>query len=198
MLSSTLTQKFTHLFKILDFDHDGLLMQSDFQNLGDNVAIFRCLMPPSEVEDFITKRGQDFWHRLTEFLANQEPSRCNLTNWLKFLEAVAVNEIYGPFEEVAKQMAEDIFYIYDKDHNNFLSKQEYMCFFVSLRVEIKFIDICFKKLDINGDMQLSKEELASALVDFFTSEDTKKPGNLLFGNPESYQFDTRRTVYTEV
>lgn len=198
MLSDILTQKFTHLFKILDFDHDGLLQQRDFQGLGDNVAIFRCLMPPSEVEDFITRRGQEFWHSLTAFLANQEPSRCNLTNWLKYLEAVAVDEIYGPFEKLAQQMTDDIFFIYDKDHNNFLSKQEYMCFFVSLRVEIKFIDICFKKLDVNGDLQLSKEELTSAIMDFFTSDDTKRPGNLLFGNPQNYQFDTRRTSFSTV
>ncbi|MEO9966530.1 MAG: hypothetical protein ABJF11_12110 [Reichenbachiella sp.] len=198
MLSSTLTQKFTHLFKILDFDHDGLLLKQDFDSLGENVAIFRCLMPPSEIEDFITKRGQDFWERLQQFLSKQQPNRCNLDNWLKYMEAVAVTEEFGPFEEIARQAAEDIFYIYDKDKNNLLSKQEYMCFFVSLRVEIKFIDICFKRLDRNGDMQLSKEELSEAIQEFFQSVETKKPGNLLFGNPENYQFDTRKSLYTNV
>lgn len=198
MLSDRLTQKYTHLFKILDFDHDGLLQERDFMSLGENVAIFRCLMPPSEVEDFITQRGQDFWARLKEYLSSQTPNRCNLANWLKYLEAVVMGELYGPFDEIAQQAADDIFYIYDKDKNGFLSKQEYMCFFVSLRVEIKFVDICFKKLDLNNDLQLSKEELCEAIKEFFLSEDTKKPGNLLFGNPENYQFDTRRTLYTEV
>ena len=197
MLSSTLRQKYAHLFKILDFDHDGLLHKRDFESLGENVAIFRCLMPPSDIEDFITLRGQQFWDRLESFVREQQPTRCNLVNWLKFMEAIAVEERFGPFEEFARQAAEDIFFIYDKDKNNLLSKQEYMCFFVSLRVEIKFIDICFNKLDRNKDQQLSKEELSQAIQEFFQSEDTKKPGNLLFGNPENYQFETRKTLYTD-
>lgn len=198
MLSSTLIQKYTHLFKILDFDHDGLILRKDFESLGENVSIFRCLMPPHEIEAFITKRGQDFWERLQHFLSKQQPSRCNLDNWLKFMEAVVINEEFEPFEQIARQAAEDIFFIYDKDKNNFLSKQEYMCFFVSLRVEIKFIDICFKKLDLNNDLQLSKDELSTAIQEFFLSEDTKKPGNLLFGNPENYQFETRKSLYSDV
>lgn len=198
MLSSTLIQKYTHLFKILDFDHDGLLLKKDFESLGENVSIFRCLMPPHEIEKFITQRGHDFWDRLQLFLSKQEPTRCNLDNWLKYLEAVAIKEEFGSFEDIAKQAAADIFFIYDKDNDHLLSKQEYMCFFVSLRVEIKFIDICFKKLDLNNDLQLSEEELSLAIQEFFQSEDTRKPGNLLFGNPESYQFETRKNIFSNV
>ena len=58
MLSPFRELKLTYLFKILDFDHDGVLQESDFKGLGENIGIFRCLPPDSEIEKFIMKRSK--------------------------------------------------------------------------------------------------------------------------------------------
>lgn len=197
MLSPILTQKFTHLFKILDFDHDGLLQETDFSNLGENIAIFRCLESPSPLEDMITLKVKELWSTLKGFLMTQQPTRCNLKNWLAFLEALTLENKFGDIDTIIQNGVDDIFTIFDKNHNNLLSHQEYMGFFVSFRVEIKFIDICFNRLDKDHDQELSKEEIFLALKDFFLSEDSRRPGNLMFGNPESYQFDTRKNIYSD-
>ncbi len=188
-------QKFTHLFKILDFDHDGLLQESDFLNLGENIAIFRCLEPPSEVEELITLRGRQFWQSLKAFSNRQPMTRCNMENWLKYLDELTQVDAPQEFHARAKSAVDDIFFIYDKNHDNFISKQEYLCLFVSLRVEIKQADDCFRTLDLNGDQKLSREEMFLAIMQFFLSENKDEPGNMLFGNPEYYQFNTRRSIF---
>ena len=188
-------QKFTHLFKILDFDHDGLLQEVDFLNLGENIAIFRCLEPPSDVEELITRRGREFWQNLKAYTNKQPMTRCNLENWLKYLDELTRVDAPSEFHQQAKSAVDDIFFIYDKNHDNYISKQEYLCLFVSLRVEIKQADDCFRQLDLNGDQRLSREEMFLAIMQFFLSENKEEPGNLLFGNPDYYQFATRRNIF---
>lgn len=188
--------KFTHLFKILDFDHDGLLQEADFMSLGENIAIFRCLEPPSDVEDLITRRGQEFWKSLKNFTNLQPMTRCNLQNWLKYLDEITSVDSPQDFHQQARDAVDDIFFIYDKNHDDFISKQEYLCLFVSLRVEIKQADECFRLLDLNDDQKISREEMFLAIMQFFLSEDKDQPGNLLFGNPESFQFETRGSMFS--
>ncbi len=193
MLSALKQKKFTHLFQILDFDHDGLLQESDFLSLGENISIFRCLQPPSKIEELINRRGEQIWKSLQNFSNKQEMAHCNLENWLKLMQQITEEVPPKYFDIIARKAVRDIFFIYDKNMDNYLSKHEYLCFFVSLRVGIKQADNCFRALDLNDDMMISKEELYSAIHEFFRSEDEKSPGNLLFGDFEDYQFKTRHS-----
>ncbi|MFY0626562.1 MAG: EF-hand domain-containing protein [Reichenbachiella sp.] len=185
--------KFSHLFNILDFDHDGLLQASDFKNLGDNIATFRCLEYPSEIEGLILTRGEQFWQRIQEYLSNQPIKRCNLNNWLGFLNDLTDPNKPERFHSLVKKSVDDIFLIYDVNKDNFISKHDFLCLFVSLRVEIKQADECFRQLDLNGDQLISREEMILAIMQFFVSEDKEKTGNLIFGNPDDYRFTSKKT-----
>ena len=191
MNQSLLTQKHTHLFKILDFDHDGLLQESDFLSVGENISIFRCVEPGSDIEELISKRATDLWETIKHYLETENLTMCNLENWLKFLNRFTEQVSPRAFDVLTQKTVRDIFYIYDKNMDNYLSKQEYLCFFVSLRVGIKQADQCFKALDLNNDMLISRDELYLAIKEFFLSEDPKSPGNLLFGDSHEYQFGSR-------
>ncbi len=196
MLSELRQQKFTHLFQILDFNHDGLLEKTDFQSLGENIAIFRCLRSPSEIEDLINRRGREIWDAIRLFLDDQQSvTQCNLENWLQFLENITDSKNDRRFNVLSQKSVRDIFYIYDKNLDNYLSKQEYLCFFVSLRVGIKQADECFRAMDLNDDMLISKKELHIAITEFFKSDDEGSPGNLLFGDPKEFGFKTRSSFY---
>ena len=121
----------------------------------------------------------------------ESATQCNLENWLKFLEEMAEKSS----ESFIQKAVNDIFYIYDKNLDNYLSKQEYLCFFVSLRVGIKQANECFRAMDLNDDMLISRKELLSAISEFFKSDDQSSPGNLLFGNPGEFGFQTQTTSF---
>lgn len=193
MQDSYLKNKFTHLFHILDFDHDGLLHESDFKNLGDNIATFRSLDETVDIEALILTRGKQFWNRISAYLETQPIKRCNIENWLGFLNHLTDPSSTERFHSLVKSTVDDIFYVYDKNKDDFISKHDFLCLFVSLRVEIKQADECFKLLDLNGDKQISREEMILAIHQFFVSPEKDKTGNLIFGNPESYRFSTRKS-----
>lgn len=188
-----LEQKYTHLFKILDFDHDGLLQESDFFSIGENISIFRCAPFDEAIEKLIESRAHDIWSAIRHYLHDEKMLYCNLENWIKFLSQLTQKASERSFDLFTHKAVHDIFQLFDKNADNFISKREYLCFFVSLRVGIKQADECFKAMDLNGDLRISREELFLAIKQFFLSEEANAPGNLLFGNSESYKFETRKT-----
>ncbi len=190
MLSTLKETKFSYLFKILDFDHDGILQESDFLSLSENISIFTCQPGGSEIENFVNQRAHEIWRYIRIFGGNEGLFSCNLKTWLRFMENISSADP-EQFDKVLGIALDDIFFIFDKNLDNFISKQEYLCFFVSLRVGIKQADFCFKSIDRDGDMRISREEMAQAIREFFLSEKTSDVGNLLFGNPEFYKFTSR-------
>ncbi len=195
MLSPFREQKLTYLFRILDFDHDGILQESDFISVGENIGIFRCLPPDSEIEHFIVRRSQEIWEAIIGFLDVHELIGCNLQNWLRMWDEIGEGTSERALDIMLKKAIRDIFYIFDKNLDNVLEKQEYLCLFVSLRVSIKAANFCFKTLDLNHDNLLSRDELFLAIKDFFLSEETSSPGNMIFGNPEIDKFKTRNVSF---
>jgi Ca2+-binding EF-hand superfamily protein len=194
MLHPNIEQKFTHLFKILDFNHDGRLEASDFTGLSENILIFRCIESDSDVESLINQRGKEIWDAISEYLQEQgESTNCNLANWLNFLELNVVKASSRVFDILTKKTVRDIFFIYDENRDDVISKREYLCFFVSLRVGIKQADECFRALDLNNDQRISKEELQKAIQEFFKGTELGLPGNLLFGDAGDHKFSTRNT-----
>jgi juvenile hormone diol kinase len=195
MLSEYRKNKFTHIFKILDFDHNGFIQGSDFSDLGENISIFSCAEMDSIKEQLIFSRGKTIWQQLAYYFKNEFIS-CNLEQWLEYMAWISSHQCPLSFNKITHQMVHDIYTIYDLNKDGLLSKQEFMCFFVSLRVEIKQANECFEMLDLNGDKMLSRIELFTAIKEFFLSDDPDSPGNLLFGNISSYMFETRaRTIF---
>ncbi|MGL1887634.1 MAG: hypothetical protein OCD76_14050 [Reichenbachiella sp.] len=176
-------RKFTHIFRILDFNHDGLIEETDFLEMMENIAIFRCIEYPSKIDTLISKRGREIWKAFSDFSQTQKKKKTNLKNWLSYLENL--NNIDDTIMSIGIRSAvNDIFFIFDKDDDSLLSKQEYLCLFVSLKVVIKDAHICFENLDFNKDGQISKSELILAIYQFINSDDPDDHGNYIFGNPD--------------
>jgi Ca2+-binding EF-hand superfamily protein len=181
--------KYRYLFKILDFDHDGIIEEYDLVSIGENISIFRCLEDESEIELFIRNTVKEIWKFINTFLSEHQLTSCNIESWLKLIKALASDKS----EKFINRIVENIFHIYDKNHDEFLSKHEYLTLFVSLRVGVKPADFCFRTLDLNNDMRISRAELGQAIEDFFLSDETKSPGNMIFGNPEIFKFSSQDT-----
>ena len=191
MLSSFRKQKLSYLFNILDFDHDGVLQKSDLNGIAENVSIFRCFSPGSEIELFVAKTALNIWNWISSRMKEGDLSGYSLDDWLDMWETISTRMLQSRMDLLIEKAVDDLFYVFDKNHDNYLQKQEYLTLVVSLRVSIKAADFCFKTLDRNGDMRISRDELTAAISEFFLSDVTSSPGNFIFGNPEISKFSTR-------
>lgn len=173
-------KKFSHIFRILDFNKDGLIEENDFQEIMENIAIFRSIPYPSKIDSLITKRGRGIWRSFNDYSLTQKKHKTNLKNWLSYLDGI--NNIDDATMSAAiRKAVNEIFFIFDKDEDSLLSKQEYLCLFVSFKVEIKDADRSFQNLDFNNDGQISKAELILAIYQFINSENPDDHGNYIFG-----------------
>ena len=135
--------------------------------------------------------AERIWHWIQDNMEVQGRSGYNLEDWIWMWERILFKVDPGKMGIFLRKIENDIFYIFDKNQDDYIQKQEYLCLFVSLRISVKAADFSFKTLDLDRDMKISHKELISAINEFFLSDLTNSPGNFLFGNPEIEKFARR-------
>lgn len=195
MLAEFQIRKLNHLFRIIDFDHNGLLQKSDFEGIADNIAIFTGIIGDREKDSRLRDEATRIWEFITAHFANEHLEYLEPEQWIEFMQV----HFFGPDEALIDQnihlVVKHIQEVFDKNRDVQISRLEFMSIFVSFRVEVRFADQCFKAIDTNGDGFISEDELINAAMEFFKSNEPEASGNLLFGELESSLFVTRRTFY---
>ncbi|MDH5610697.1 MAG: EF-hand domain-containing protein [Cyclobacteriaceae bacterium] len=191
MLTTLQTRKLSHLFKIFDFDHNGLIQESDLLGITENISIINGILDGSTKDNVLQNSIRKIWHALQVHFKNPAMQTCSMEQWLEFLEIKFVSKNKSEIICLIQAFAEQLYSIFDHNDDGKLSQREYMCIFMSFRVDIKQAFQCFSLLDINQDGFISHEEFVFAVLDFFQNENKEAPGNWLFGDWESYYFSTR-------
>jgi len=195
MLQELQIRKLEHLFRIIDFDHNGLLQKSDFQSIADNVAIFTGIIEDDDHDNLLREEGNMIWGFIQAYF--QQPNLQNIDSkqWIEFME----NFFFGADDEVLDQnitfIVNRLQSVFDKNKDQLISRLEFMSIFVSFRVEVRFANQCFKAMDLNGDGFISTDELVHAAMDFFKSNDPDALGNKLFGELGSSHFQSVKVQY---
>lgn len=195
MLTEFQTKKLSHLFNILDFDHNGLLQLTDFEGIADNISIFTGMISDKERDMRLRKEAYRIWGIIMEHFGDEDLQYLDLDQWLEFMQV----QFFGSDEELIDSnillIVKRIQEVFDKNSDNQISRLEFMSIFVSFRVEVRFADQCFRSIDSNQDGMISEEELINAAMEFFKSDKTDASGNHLFGDLNSSNFVTRRTLF---
>lgn len=193
MLGEFQIRKLNHLFRIIDFDHNGLLQKSDLIGIADNIAIFTGIIEDIEKDSRLREEAERIWQFIKNHFGNEDLQYIEPEEWIDFMQI----HFYGPDEMLIDKnivsVVSRIYEAFDKNSDIQISRLEFMSIFVSFRVEVRFANDCFKAIDSNSDGFISREEFIRAAMEFFKSTEPEASGNLLFGELESSHFATRRT-----
>lgn len=181
MLTEIQEKKLTHYFKVLDFDNNELIEKDDFISIGENLCILWGFKPGSEQHVEYISKCENLWVSFRQFINQEIEESANLDEWLEFADKGIVNGSDELYEKHVNQFVKDTFDVFDANGDGFISLDEYIDLFMAYRIEIRYSAKSFTKIDLNKDDLISKDELISAVSEFYRSNDTEAPGNWLFG-----------------
>ena len=181
MLTDHQKKKLQHYFDILDFDNNQLIEKEDFTNIGENLNVLWGFKPGTDKYNEYIQKCEQLWVSFREFIGKNVEESANLSEWLEFADKGIVNGSDELYEKHVNQFVKDIFDVFDANGDGFISLDEYIDLFMAYRIEIRYSAKSFTKIDLNKDDMISREELLSAVKEFYRSDDPNAPGNWLFG-----------------
>jgi Ca2+-binding EF-hand superfamily protein len=181
MLTELLTKKLTHYFNILDYDSNGILDESDFVGVAENICILRDLEKDSRAYTNVMKSYDYQWAGMSMSVLEGAANSVTLDQWLKYADECIVNGTDEEFYSFISNMTGEIITNFDTDRDGYISLMEYVDLFVGYHIAVRYSAKSFHRLDLNKDGFISKEELVEAIGQFFTSNNPEDPGNWLFG-----------------
>ncbi|MFY0605829.1 MAG: EF-hand domain-containing protein [Cyclobacteriaceae bacterium] len=188
-------EKLTHLFNIIDFDHNGKIEKSDFDGIIDNIDVFTSILHKSSDNISLMADGETIWREIVQYFANSKLLFITLEQWIQFINKHFLEQDDETIERNVQKLVYRIQKVFDKDGDVQISRLEFLSIFVSCRVEVRYANECFKVIDRNQDGQISMDELLSAAKEFFTSSDPEAPGNYLFGKIGSTHLKTSKMKF---
>ncbi len=181
MLSELQTNKLERFFYILDFDRNGIIEESDFVGIAENLCILWGLKEGTPEYARVLSRFSEGWNKFNHFV-NNDTEQANWHHLVEFADQVIINGDNELFNLYVEDFAGEIFDNFDSDKDGYISLEEFIDLFVAYRIEVRYAAKAFTKIDLNHDDLISRGELISAVKEFFRSEDENSPGNWLFGH----------------
>jgi len=172
-----LTAKLEHGFTHLDRDGDGILTEHDHVLMGESVAASLGHPSGSAQEQRIIDAYLRIWRDL--HLPHVPPGTTGISKeqFLTSTRTLAADPALA--RATVGALAEAFAGIADGDGDGAIASREYGLFLRGHFPRLTDADLtyAFTTLDTDGDGQLSREELVTAIIEFWTSADHSARGN---------------------
>lgn len=181
IFSETQKRKVHHLFDVLDIDRNGQLEPDDFVNVGRKIIAQLDLDMESRSARLILLKAYRLFVQLLADLENPEMS-LTLWDWIEFFR----NQIESSNGKILRyyiyRTSRHIFDLFDIDRDNRISREEYANMLLIYNIPQHSAIEGFNELDANHDNYISVEEMIEGLRNFFSSDQSSAPGNMIFGD----------------
>lgn len=179
MLTPLQLAKQRHYFGILDFDRNDKIEEDDFIAIGENLCLLRDIDEDTDTYTTIINDCKKWWEYLQDYIDDKESA--SFEEWIKFVDERIVNAEEDWYKQHIGALVRNLLDLFDTNNDGVFSVNEYIDLFISYRIEVRFAPKSFKKLDVDGNGNISREELFDAVDEFFRSDNEEAAGNWLFG-----------------
>ncbi|MEQ9298601.1 MAG: hypothetical protein RIF33_08560 [Cyclobacteriaceae bacterium] len=186
MLTELQQKKQTHLFRLIDVDHNGFMEAADWVTIGQRLAEEQGIKKGQPAYDQIQQGIHAIWKDLSKFISSKHPDKATLEEWMKFIEEKVINVDDATYDRYVNRVVDGIFSTLDLNKNGLIDAWEYILFLKCVGVKDGPAHDAFTLLDHNGDGVLDESELIKSVEQFLKSEDADSKGNSLFGPLDSF------------
>eukprot|EP01121_Diplochlamys_sp_Union-15-3_P008070 TRINITY_DN210_c0_g1_i1.p1 TRINITY_DN210_c0_g1~~TRINITY_DN210_c0_g1_i1.p1 ORF type:complete len:183 (+),score=56.43 TRINITY_DN210_c0_g1_i1:44-592(+) len=169
-------KKLIDLFAVFDVNHSSVIDWNDYEEL---LAKYKKTFGLSDTDGKVTKLKaalKGSW----DVLASADTNSDGKVSPVEFVKSYAAR-INSKDIKFAVDFAKVFFATLDEDDSGSIGEEEYVKAVSVYGVTAPHAKAAFKHLDVNGDGKISVSEIEKLTSEYFFSDNSKVPGNWLFG-----------------
>ncbi|MGD1841482.1 MAG: EF-hand domain-containing protein [Thermonemataceae bacterium] len=179
MLTDFQKKKIARLFQFYDANGNGVIEAEDIDEIAQQFGQeFGWAIASPEDRKFRATFKQ-FWRKLIMSVDSNDDQKVNLEEFYAAYEASLSSE--ENYETLVRPFLDNLFPVIDSDNDGAWSKDDFIKFYRGFRSSSEAAERNFKRLDLNSDGVLSKEEIYLHFHDFHMSQDEQVAGTVFFG-----------------
>lgn len=179
MVSDLRRRKITRLFHMWDYNHDGVLERTDYEQAAQGIASVLGIPAGSTEMDTHMSAYMAGWEQLRQAAHPNGGDQVTLDEFVAATSQILADPV--GFEAITMNSARNSIRLMDLDGDGRIARSEYLGVVTAYNMTNDEAEEAFRQLDRNGDGFITQEESVENTVEFFMSDDPQARGNWLFG-----------------
>ena len=179
MLTDLQQKKLTRYFQVYDVDDDGRIARPDFERVAENVRALYGAGETSSTHRLIREGFLRGWEALRASADADDNGGVDLREWLSYWDGVLADDVR--YEDEVASVTQRLLAVFDTDEDGVLGADEFCNFYGIYGLQSAMARQVFLDLDLDGDGNVTRQELLDMAHEFYLSDDPDAPGNRLFG-----------------